>query len=230
MPEQTQRPRRRPGPRPGDFEARRQNRFFEIVDLSADLFARQGFSETNVAEIGEAAGLGRGALYHYIGSKGNVLAEIGKRFMEPLLNGLEVIVALDVSAPAKLRLASQSHLTIQARMLDHSRVIAREVQHLPPSEHEQFLASQRNYEAGWTTILQQGEASGDFVFENLSITRLAILSLHNYTMNWFQPSGALTPEQISQHYCGIVLGGIASGADPAGVEEEVAASLARLPA
>jgi AcrR family transcriptional regulator len=221
--------RRRPGPRKGDFEPRRQARFFEIVDLAAGLFAERGYAGTNVGEIGDAAGLGRGALYHYIGSKANLLTEIQKRFMDPLLHHVRLILeAEDLTWPVKLRLASQSHLTIQRAMLAHSRVISREAQHLPAPQLEQFMASQRAYEQAWSSILEGGRGAGDFSFENLSITRLGILSMHNYTMNWIRPTGSLSAEDISRYYCHIVLGGIASGVDLARLEDEVRAAIPRL--
>lgn len=219
--------RRRPGPRKGDFEGRRRNRFFEIVDLSAALFAENGFNGTNITEISEAADLGRGALYHYIGSKANILSEIQERFMAPMLSGIDAIVELDVNPAAKLRLASQSHLAIQMRMLNHSRVIAREAQHLPVEKQKQFMASQRSYEEGWSALLLEGQATADFTFENLSITRLAILSMHNYTVNWIRPTGSLDPEDISRHYCRIILGGI-SHVDLSEVEAEVARIIPQL--
>jgi len=220
--------RRRPGPRPGEFEGRRQARFFEIVDQTAALFADQGFTGTNINEIGEAVGLGRGALYHYIESKGNVLTEIQNRFMGPLISALDEIVASDVEPTIKLCLASRSHLSIQTRLLDHSRVITREARNLPPDGREMFRKNQKTYEKLWSTILEEGQASRDFVIENVSITRLAILSMHNYTLNWVRPGGSLTAEQISQHYCRILLGGIAPDRDFDKIDDEVSSAIERL--
>ena len=45
-----------------------------IRSKAAHLFARNGYHGTGVQEISEAVGLGRGALYHHIGSK-EALAE-----------------------------------------------------------------------------------------------------------------------------------------------------------
>ena len=40
-----------------------------IVDASARVFARQGYHATGIAELCDVNGLGKGAFYHYIGSK-----------------------------------------------------------------------------------------------------------------------------------------------------------------
>lgn len=46
------------------YEPRRE----EIIDRAAVLFAEKGYAATGVNEICEAVGLGKGALYYYIGS------------------------------------------------------------------------------------------------------------------------------------------------------------------
>jgi TetR/AcrR family transcriptional regulator, cholesterol catabolism regulator len=56
-----------------------------LVDVAAGLFAKNGYASTGVAEIGDATGLARGALYYYMGSKEELLAVIHDRVMDPLL-------------------------------------------------------------------------------------------------------------------------------------------------
>jgi AcrR family transcriptional regulator len=46
----------------------------EIVDTSASVFARQGYHATGIAELCTVNGLGKGAFYHYIESKEELLA------------------------------------------------------------------------------------------------------------------------------------------------------------
>src|SRR2546423_11521774 len=63
------------------WEARRQT----IIDTSARLFARQGYHATGIAELCAANDLGKGALYHYIGSKEEILAAIHDRVMDEVM-------------------------------------------------------------------------------------------------------------------------------------------------
>ena len=48
-----------------------------IIDTSARVFARRGYHATGIAELCTVNGLGKGAFYHYIGSKEELLAAIG---------------------------------------------------------------------------------------------------------------------------------------------------------
>ncbi|MBV8980269.1 MAG: TetR/AcrR family transcriptional regulator, partial [Acidimicrobiia bacterium] len=67
------------------WQARRQ----EIIDTSAQLFARQGYHATGITELCEANDLGKGALYHYIGSKEEILAAIHDRVMDEVMLGAD---------------------------------------------------------------------------------------------------------------------------------------------
>jgi len=51
----------------GRGNGRREQTMSKIIDTATELFARQGYYATGVAELGRAVGLGSGALYHYIG-------------------------------------------------------------------------------------------------------------------------------------------------------------------
>src|SRR4051812_50166776 len=65
------------------WEARRK----AIVDMSARLFARQGYHATGITELCAANDLGKGALYHYIGSKEELLVAIHDRVMDEVMAG-----------------------------------------------------------------------------------------------------------------------------------------------
>ena len=63
------------------YEARRE----EIIDIAARVFAERGYHATSIDHLVQATGLQRGGLYHYIGSKEELLFQIHERFIAPLL-------------------------------------------------------------------------------------------------------------------------------------------------
>ena len=71
------------GRRSPNWQARRN----AIVDTSAKVFARQGYHATGIAELCVANELGKGALYHYIGSKEELLGAIHDRVIDELIAG-----------------------------------------------------------------------------------------------------------------------------------------------
>ena len=54
--------------------------------------------------------------------------------------------------------------------------------------------------------LAAGKASGEFDFDDLSITRMALVSLCRSTLLWYSPRGRYTPEQIGDKYIPLALG------------------------
>jgi AcrR family transcriptional regulator len=101
-----------------------------VVDVAVELFSRNGYASTGVADIGEAAGLARGALYYYIGSKEALLAEIHDRVLDPLLTEAAAIAELDLSFHSRLRLMSESLLWQIINRHDHVWVFLHEYRHL----------------------------------------------------------------------------------------------------
>ena len=72
-------------PRNQKWAARRES----IIDTSARLFAANGYHATGINELCEANELGKGALYHYIGSKEELLAAIHDRVMDEVMLGAD---------------------------------------------------------------------------------------------------------------------------------------------
>src|SRR3954454_12727836 len=63
-----------------------------ITDTSAHVFAEQGYHATGIAELCAVNGLGKGAFYHYIGSKEELLAAIHDRVMDEVMLGADRVV------------------------------------------------------------------------------------------------------------------------------------------
>jgi AcrR family transcriptional regulator len=190
--------------RTAKFEARRN----EIIDLAATLFARNSYAATGVAEISEAANLGKGGLYYYIGSKETLLVEIHERVMQPLLETTRAIAEADTTPLVRLRLVSESLLTVVTEHRDHVWVFLHEHRALTGALLERFRARRREYEDVVAGFFADGEAQATFRLDDLRLTTLGFLGLHNSAYQWIRPDGRLTPQRISQVYCRAFFGGI----------------------
>jgi AcrR family transcriptional regulator len=93
--------RRGPGRPPGSRNVTEETRA-RIKNAAIELFAEKGYSGAGVAEIGNRAGVQRGALYHHIGSKEHLLWEIVSDHATASLEGL-LIVESDLPPLEKLR-------------------------------------------------------------------------------------------------------------------------------
>src|SRR5260370_36536411 len=79
----------------------------EIVDTSAKVFAQRGYHATSTTELCEANGIGKGALYYYIGSQELRLAAIHDRVMDEAMLGADPVSLAASPATEQLELPGQ---------------------------------------------------------------------------------------------------------------------------
>jgi AcrR family transcriptional regulator len=210
---------RPPGHGPG-FEIRRQ----KIIDIAASLFARQGYAATSINDLGQAVGLAKGALYYYIESKEHLLVEIQARVMGPLLGRARQIAVLDAEPLVRLRLLSESLLTIIFRRLDHIWVYEHDYRSLSGGELETLIGQRSDFEQLVTGLLNEAVEAGAFRALEPRLATLQFLNLHNHTYQWVRPDGQWDAAFLSREYCATLFRGFAaSSIDLADIEEQVAA-------
>ena len=193
---------RPPGHGP-DFEVRRQ----KIIDTAAELFARQGYAATSVNDLGRAVGLAKGALYYYIGSKENLLIEIQSRVMDPLLARARQIAGLDADPLVRLRLLSESLLTIIFRRLNHIWVYEHDYRSLTGAYLQTLLGQRAEFEELVRGLLTEAIEQGSFRAVDPGLATLQFLNLHNHTYEWVKPDGRWDATWLSGEYCDTLLRG-----------------------
>lgn len=187
------------------------NRKAEIVRISAELFARKGYHATSVSDICEAVGLGKGALYYHIGSKEELLYEISSRHVEEMVSFVESLLESDLEPPEMVRRMSRRLMRTIADNLPELTVFFREVGAFHSRRFDGLMALRQRFEDAWRAILDRGVASGAFRDVDPVVVK-AVLGLHNYSYIWLRPHGRLSPEEIADHFCDLILEGLL--ADP----------------
>lgn len=207
-----------------DFEPRRR----EIVDTAAALFARRGYAATSISEICTAVGLGRGALYYYIGSKEQLLVEIQSTVLVPLLDVARRIVELPASPAVRLRLISEALLGTIIQRLDHIWVYEHDYRQLP-AEYQAALVQQRHeFEDLVAGLITAAIDDGQFRRRDPRLAMLQFLNLHNHTYQWIRPDGHWTAAELSTEYCATLFRGFASPSyEPDSLEADTVAALVR---
>jgi AcrR family transcriptional regulator len=185
------------------FAARRT----EIVDIAAALFARQGYAATGIAELGQATGLARGALYHYIGSKESLLIEIHDRVMDPLMEHTAAVVSQPRPAVERLRMASEILLREVIAHPDHVWVFLHEYRALTGESRAGFRKKRQKYEESIVSMFEQGVADGELGVPDAVHATLAFIGMHNYTYTWIRRYPDLTAAELSRQFCDVFFQG-----------------------
>src|SRR5947209_8316589 len=186
------------------WEARRQ----AIVDTSAHLFARQGYHATGITELCTANDLGKGALYHYIGSKEELLAAIHDRVMDEVMAGADRVAEAGGTPSQQLAMLGDELLDVIHRYPDHVWVFLHEFPALTGARAEQFRVRRRDYERRVEDVVRAGVATGEFREVDPWLTARAWLGMHNYTYLWLKPGGQLTARDVARPFAEIFMRGI----------------------
>jgi TetR/AcrR family transcriptional regulator, cholesterol catabolism regulator len=189
------------------WESRRE----AIIDTSARLFAQQGYHATGIMDLCAANDLGKGALYHYIGSKEELLAAIHDRVMDEVMVGATRAGEAGGSPSQQLVLLGSELLDVIHRYPDHVWVFLHEFPALTGARAERFRSRRREYEGCVERVLRAGIESGEFRNVDPWLTARAWFGMHNYTYLWLKPGGRLNARAVAQPFADIFMRGIATG-------------------
>jgi AcrR family transcriptional regulator len=181
---------------------RRQER---VTQVAAELFAERGYDATSMTDLSDATGLAAGGLYHYIGSKKQLLFRICDELMEPLLEEARAIVATDAPPDAQLRDLLRAWLEHIARHRHHMMVFQQERHLIERDPQWRTVRRQRkDFELIVDDVLRRCELEGTHSFPDRALALRALLGMVNHTASWLRPRGRLSPEQIADGYLGLL--------------------------
>ena len=185
-----------------------------ILRTAAELFARNGYHATGLSELGQAVGLGRGALYYHIGSKENLLYELSARHVQEMVDYGEALLSSPLAAEERFRRLSRRLMRVIADNLPELTVFFREINSFSGERHDRMVELRARFEQVWLQIIGQGEDEGVFQHGD-ELTVKAVLGMHNYSYLWIHPTGPLSPEQIADRFCDVLLHGLLEPERPA---------------
>lgn len=176
-----------------------------ILDVAERLIRTSGYDRMSVQEIQDELGVSRGAIYHYFGSKGDILEAVIERMTDTVLAFIEPIVRdPDLPPVTKLQrvfaVASQWKAERKDLMLgvarawysDHNALVRDRLKRLVIRRLTPLIAD----------VLQEGKADGDFDVgspERAAEILMALLTdAGNATMDLMvaRQAGAIPFEQV----------------------------------
>ncbi len=133
-----------------------------LLAAATRLFAERGYDRTSVQEIVEAAGVTKGALYHYFGSKDDLLHEIYARVLRLQQERLDAFADADAPVEQRLRDAAADVVVTTIENLDDASIFFRSMHHLSPEKNKQVRAERRRYHERFRALIEEGQRTGVF--------------------------------------------------------------------
>ena len=180
-----------------------------IVSTALRLFAEKGFAAVGIREIASEVGLSSATLYHYMGSKDDLLQDIMTDRLGRLITvNRQALTGLG-RPEDKLVTVVRVHVLVHA--LHPDSVVDHQIRDLGPKARAAVIALRDEYEAIWRSLLAEGTAQpAVFRIGSPKLTRLALLEMCNGVARWYARSGEFTPGDIADYYADLALGMVAA--------------------
>ena len=177
-----------------------------LMLAGVECFWRDGFHASSTRDIARRAKLSPAAVYVHFAAKEDLLFAIIVAVAENLRDGLRELAAQGGSPTELLSRLMHAYVALPARMYKASLVANREFNSLTAAQRKDIVKIRDELEQIVGNCLAAGQASGEFQFEDLSITRMALVSLCRSTLLWYSPRGRYTPDEIGDRYGKLALG------------------------
>lgn len=194
-------------PPPNDGSATTSRRD-DVIQEAAALFDRRGYHATSMEDIAAAVGLRKPTLYHYFGSKDEILFWVHEEFIDLLIERQERR-AKTAMTPDQLMLATMGDvLELMETHRGHVRVFFEHHRELAEAEHAAIAAKRTRYEAGVTATIQRGIDEGRFRPVDVKLATLAVFGICNWAYQWYRPDGKLRSRDIAYTFWDLLQNGL----------------------
>src|ERR671915_730379 len=177
-------------------QAQREKRR-RILRAAITVFARKGYHASKVSDVATEAGVAYGLVYHYFGSKEQLLDTIFRRTWTNMLEAVEEVERDD--APTREQIRAIAHIVLGAWQLDPDliRVLIREVARGPQLEQE-IDEIGRAFDA-LERVVARGQETGELRTDVEPRLAAWILygALEEILTGWVFGTGAATPDDVA---------------------------------
>jgi len=178
----------------------------EIFGASVKLFLKNGFQETSMREIANAAHIGKSTLYDYFQTKDEILVWGVEDEIMDLTVEAQKIVELPLPANERLRKVMKTHLEFLAASKELYLKTSFEVQRLDLESQKRIQVRRHAYQDLIRQLIDQGVKEGSFrKVDSLLVARLLLIAI-TPTVFTSRPTGA--PQQMLDTALDIILKGI----------------------
>src|SRR6476661_2954935 len=192
----------------------------QILDAAVRVFAEKGFTQCRVSDIAEEAGVAYGLVYHYFGSKDEVLDTLFLERWDVMVDVIGDIDGQDIPAREKLRAIASFIVDSYRHDPDVMKVIIVEVTRAANSFGQTHLDVIRKAYARIADIVARGQADGEFKAEvTPQFAALAFYgAIEQVLTGWifdFLPRGDAEYEQAKTFVVETICGGLDAVTAPA---------------
>ena len=196
--------KRRPGrPRDPEFAEKRE----AILAAAAALMARHGYDGMSLGDLAEALKVSKPTLYHYVGGKEQLFAEIVERSQRATIDFIKGVAEAGGTGAAKLRRILVGYMQIVNSDFGTSLTFIGPAV-LGPETLAAIQTRAQEANALILRVFEEGAADGTLAIEEPAITLQTLFGALNWTRNWYRPGGRLSLREVAERQADILLAGV----------------------
>lgn len=178
----------------------------DVLSAALELFAAQGYANTSVQQIVKAAGVTKGAMYHYFTSKDDLLFAIYERMLSLQKQRLDEIIATGGAAVDVLRAVCEDVVVTSIEFLPEGTVFFRSQHMLTPERQREVKRRRREYHDEFASLIARGRAEGALRDDiPVSVLIAHFFSDVHYLSHWYSPDGLEDKTEVAQQLAELFL-------------------------
>lgn len=174
----------------------------DLLDAAASCFMVKGYQGASLDDVARHMGATKGRIYHYFGSKSELMHAVRKRAMEINFEAIRPGYECGLPPVERFRAMAEAHAfnmienqAYQKALFDSLYLhITRGQTAAQDALLDEFLADRRAFEDMFREVLQQGLVDKVFSIKTVSYALHTVLTTLNSTLYWYQPRVGETDE------------------------------------
>ncbi|WP_158607984.1 TetR/AcrR family transcriptional regulator [Nocardia panacis] len=189
---------------PVEGESAWEDKRRRILDGAAAVFSSRGYSKGTTREIAAQLDLSQPSIYHYVGSKADLLREIALQVDRDMTTALRDGLAASADPVAQLRaVITRFTYAVIANNLTFA-VYRSEQRWLEPVVAEEVQRHESEFVAAVRAVVERIQARGQLPDAPSSVLTFAILNMVSESHRWYHQEGSLDPAAVADAYCKLI--------------------------
>ena len=181
----------------------------DVTRAAVELFAAKGYANTSVQQIVEAAGVTKGAMYHYFESKDDLLFGIYDRLLSLQRSRLDEIIGRGGEVEDVLRTACIDVIETSIDDIQAGAVFFRSMHMLSAPRHQEVVRRRREYHDAFTALVERGQREGLWRTDIPTGVLVAhFFSDLHYLSHWYSPEGPESKTVVAEQLTDLFLSGL----------------------
>jgi AcrR family transcriptional regulator len=185
-------------------------RWRNIIDAAARMFASRGYEATSIQHIADEVGITKGSIYHYIDSKDDLLFHVILEIHEQHLQHFENYADTPGGPIDRLRAFIEGHVRVNIDDIERGSIFYLNFESLSEGRRELILRKRRKFDAFVRELLRQAKNEGSVRADvDTNIAAIGILTALNSLYLWWDADRNVDID-VPRQFADLFISGVAT--------------------